>query len=279
MLYRFYILLFFVLSFSSFGQDYVYVSPVFNFDNQTKQKVFEDETNVRQNPDLKSPIIGKLSMGQIVTVLEETKHVLLLGKRSAHWYKIRFDNPQGEKEIGYIWVANLSIGYRYYQGYDFLLGVESSVNNSIVLSVKVLRDNKLLQVIHHDIDDNVESLSWVSFKWLESTKGLAKPVDNILVAEVSGEACGVPGFTMNMLWDGEKLTSLPLLMNVGDAGVFYHTEDYIFPNDEGGEKGYIILKTEEGTIKNEDIYTGEKDDFNVTVSHKRYKIGEECKIN
>jgi len=42
------------------------------------------------------------------------------------------------------------------------------------------------------------------------------------------------------------------LMNVGDAGVFYHSEEYIFPSDKGGVKSKIIMKMEEAEFDEDD---------------------------
>ncbi len=41
-------------------------------------------------------------------------------------------------------------------------------------------------------------------------------------------------------------------MNVGDAGVYYHSEQYVFPNDKGGIPNAFILKVE-------DMETDDKD--------------------
>ena len=41
-------------------------------------------------------------------------------------------------------------------------------------------------------------------------------------------------------------------MNVGDAGVFYHSEEYIFPSDKGGVKSKIIMKMEEAEFDEDD---------------------------
>jgi hypothetical protein len=34
-------------------------------------------------------------------------------------------------------------------------------------------------------------------------------------------------------------------MNVGDAGVYYHSEQYVFPNDKGGIPNAFIFKVED----------------------------------
>jgi hypothetical protein len=47
------------------------------------------------------------------------------------------------------------------------------------------------------------------------------------------------------LFKNKKLITLPQLMNVGDAGIYYHSEEFIFPNDKGGIPNGFIFKMKE----------------------------------
>ncbi|PZT97255.1 MAG: SH3 domain-containing protein, partial [Chryseobacterium sp.] len=66
-----------------------------------------------------------------------------------------------------------------------------------------------------------------------------------LKATVSGEACGIPSYDQYVLFKDKKLIVLPQLMNVGDADVYYHSEEFVFPNDKGGVPNAFIFKMEE----------------------------------
>lgn len=230
-------------------QEDLYASPVFNFEKGTMQKVLVNETNVRERPNLESNVVATLHEGQRIKIESEPDRILQLADRVAPWYKISFD-ADGKRKTGYVWAANLCIGYRHLDGYDFLWGASGSKQDEIKMEVKVLKNKIHQQSIFYEI--NVyESLAYVSFKWLNTNKGL-KGVENILVAEVGGEACGIPTYVKNMLWFNGQLKPLPTLMLVSDAGIFYHTEELIFPNDKGGKNNQIIMKTEEAEVINSD---------------------------
>ncbi|MDN3694473.1 hypothetical protein QWZ06_20455 [Chryseobacterium tructae] len=80
---------------------------------------------------------------------------------------------------------------------------------------------------------------------------------------VSGEACGIATYDQYVLYKDKKLITLPQLMNVGDAGAYYHSEEYVFPNDKGGISNAFILKVE-------DMETDDKDREKKKRSSKTY---------
>ncbi|MGE8512468.1 MAG: SH3 domain-containing protein, partial [Chryseobacterium culicis] len=55
-----------------------------------------------------------------------------------------------------------------------------------------------------------------------------------------------------VLFKDKKLITLPQLTNVGDAGAFYHSEEYVFPNDKGGIPNAFILKVEDMEVDEKD---------------------------
>ena len=229
-----------------------YADYIFEMMEGSVQRIVSDQVNVRATPHMKAQSIDTLNIGQQVTLISKSPHILKLGQRSAHWYKVRY-HKDGKDHTGYVWGANFSIGYRYWDGHGFLLGVApSNDSSSTIMMVNVIKGQQLKQSITFTVSP--ESLSSAQFRWTNN-KGL-DGVRSILIAAVSGEACGVPTTTQYMLWNGDKLISLPVLTSVSDAGAFYHTEDYIFPNDKNGKKGQIIKtlevaedKTEQGNGK------------------------------
>ena len=84
-----------------------------------------------------------------------------------------------------------------------------------------------------------------------NNKGLSG-IKSVIKAENAGEACGIPTSTQYLLWNGKNFFPLDLLTNVGDAGIFYHSEEYIFPSDKGGVKSKIIMKMEEAEFDEDD---------------------------
>lgn len=228
-----------------------YANGVFEFEENKVQKIFTDWTRIRQSPNVDSSVLDSLQTNQEVVILKKENSVLKLGERSANWYKISYQK-NGKNSEGYLWGGNLCIGYRNKNGYDFLFGLAKTLNKKNLgfegsiqqnyASVKVLEGNILLDEVSFETGSG-ESLNYGNFV-IESNHKL-KNVELTLKAAVSGEACGIPGYEQYILFVNKKLVSLPQLMNVGDADVYYHSEEFIFPNDKAGIPNAFIFKMEE----------------------------------
>lgn len=229
----------------------VYTNGIFNFEENKTQKIFTDWARIRNSPDTSSRIADSLQANQQVLILTKDDAVLRLGGRAAHWYKISYQK-EGEIKEGYIWGGNLAVGYRNKNGYDFLFGLSKTIDrkdkefNQVykqnMAAVKVMEGTQLIDEVSFDTGSQ-ESLSYATFT-IESSHQL-KNVDFTLKTSVSGEACGIAGYDQYILFRDKKLITLPQLMNVGDADVYYHNEKFIFPNDKGGMPNAFILKMEE----------------------------------
>lgn len=233
------------------AQEEVYANGVFAFEENKAQKIFTDWTRVRQEPSINSQILDSLQTNQPILIIKKDDQVLQLGERSSHWYKISYQKGEKTSE-GYVWGANLCIGYRNKNGYDFLFGISKTIDKKDkqfnenyrqnIASIKALEGNALIDEVFFDTGSG-ESLSYGTFN-LESNHKL-KNVDFIIKAVVSGEACGIASYDQYVLFKNKKLIALPQLMNVGDADVYYHSEAFIFPNDKGGISNAFIFKMEE----------------------------------
>ncbi len=236
----------------SFAQENeIYGNGVFNFEQKTNQRIFTEDTRVRENPTSSSPILDSLKANTTITILQKDKNVTVLGQRFSHWYKIKY-TKEGKQSEGYIWGGNIAMQYLSKNGFDFLFGLlpsrkEYSVEDQMdvlknVASIKSYKNNE--QIDEAIFESGMgESLSYSTFK--EDSNQNLKNVDFILTAIVSGEACGVPSYEKQVLFSNSKLIQLPTLMNIGDADIFYHSETLIFPKDEGGKPNTIYFSMEE----------------------------------
>lgn len=238
----------------------VYADGVFNFTENKSQKIFTDWTRIRKEPGVNAQIIDSLQSNQQVMILqkEETVPVLQLGERKANWYKVSYLKGDVMSE-GYIWGGNLCVGYRNKNGYDFLFGLSKTIDkktkplNEIekqnIAGIKVMEGSTLIDEVYFDTGKG-EELSFASFN-IESNHKLEN-VELTLKAMVSGEACGIATYDQYVLFRDKKLIALPQLMNVGDAGAYYHSEEYVFPNDKGGISNTFILKVEDMEVDEKD---------------------------
>lgn len=242
---------FVVQIFSAQEDDYTYANGVFDFEENKTQKIFTDWTRIRQSPNVSSPVLDSLQSNQQILIVKKDETILKLGERRANWYKISYQKGDTTSE-GYVWGGNLCIGYRNKNGYDFLFGLTKTLakknpdfDGSIqqnYASVKVMEGNTLIDEVSFETGHG-ESLSYGSFA-TESNHKL-KNVELTLKATVSGEACGIPSYDQYILFRNKKLIALPQLMSVGDADVYYHSEEFVFPNDKGGIPNAFIFKMEE----------------------------------
>jgi len=238
--------------FSAQEEDYEYANGIFYFEENKTQKIFTDFTRIRQSPNVNAPILDSLQTNQQILILKQEETILKLGERRANWYKISYQKGDKTSE-GYVWGGNLCVGYRTKNGYDFLFGLTKTINKKdkeypeIVIkqniaSIKMVEGNTLIDEVSFDTGSG-ESLSYGTFT-VESNHKL-KNVEFTLKAMVSGEACGIPSYDQYVLVKDKKMIVLPQLMNVGDADVYYHSEQFVFPNDKGGIPDAFIFKMEE----------------------------------
>lgn len=232
-------------------EEAVYADGVFRFEENKMQKVFTDWTRLRKDPTVNSQILDSLQTNQQIMILKMDEAILKLGERRANWYKISYQKGEGTAE-GYVWGGNLCVGYRNKNGYDFLFGLTKTETRrdkkfgdnfkQNIASIKVVEGNTLIDEVSFDTGRG-EELSYGSFA-IESNHKLQN-VEFTLRATVSGEACGIAGYTQYALFKDKKMIILPQLMNVGDADIYYHSEEFIFPNDKGGIPNVFIFKMEE----------------------------------
>ncbi|HJY11812.1 MAG TPA: SH3 domain-containing protein, partial [Flavobacterium sp.] len=197
------------------AQEEVYANGVFNFEENKTQKIFTDQTRVRQQPNVNSQILDSLQSNQQVLIIKKDETILQLGERNSNWYKVSYQRENKTLE-GYVWGANLCIGYRNKNGYDFLFGISKTIDKKDkkfnqdykqnIASVKAVDGNSLIDEVFFETGSG-ESLSYGTFN-IESNHKLQN-VDFTLKAIVSGEACGIAGYDQYILFRDKKLIALP----------------------------------------------------------------------
>ena len=108
----------FIISILSFAQENeIYGNGVFNFEQKTNQRIFTEDTRVRENPTSSSPILDSLKANTTITILQKDKNVTVLGQRFSHWYKIKY-TKEGKQSEGYIWGGNIAMQYLSKNGFE-----------------------------------------------------------------------------------------------------------------------------------------------------------------
>lgn len=234
--------------------------------------VFSNSAYIRSDADISSPVLDSLSIGDTVVVIKQTKQFNAVRNIYAPWAQIKYIKNKG-RQTGFIWMGLLAVGFEKNDKNTFLYGIERmeqttpaveySSGLSYNIQLKALNEGKLVATKEWKLKDE-ESMSYSEMKLLGNAK--LENVQEVVRIMFGGEACGIPSNFYYEGFSGTAFLDLPGKMNVGDAGVFYHEETLLFPNETGGQPGKIIRLTKEEEVLEEET---EKKKAKVKKSSKR----------
>lgn len=233
---------------------------VYDFEEGAEEKIFVDKSSIYDMPDIKSHKIDVLNMGQTVIVTKAIDAVSYDKDSlySANWYKVEY-RKDNQLKSGYIWGANLCIGYKRHKNIDFLIGAEGVIysDDSKVIDMRIIAIDNDKVISQYKFITVGESLGAVYFH-IYDNKGV-RGVDNIVYAAISGAACGLGKVSYYLLWSNNSFIDLPAIYSVGEEG-YYEESVYIFPRDEGGVEDKIIMhyKSMETDEKGNESYNEKK---------------------
>jgi hypothetical protein len=232
-----------ILTFDLFSQDEV--KPIYNVFNHSKGDtvaIFGDKINIRTEANKDAKVTAQLFIGQKVIILEKTERSLTLGNRTDFWYLVSFGKNLKESK-GFIWGGILAIGFEEINNDIFVYNFNAPDVDTLpgIIEVRVARDFKILT-----------SQKWEAIigtgdyvmNWSSNAKGM-EIFSNIVYFSTQYDACGFPQHEFYGLWDGKKITTLPVIASMAD-GAFYFTQSYKFPEDEDGSPNRIMLVEERG---------------------------------
>ncbi|MBV8251768.1 MAG: hypothetical protein JO154_04100 [Chitinophaga sp.] len=229
--------------------------------DSSERYIFSDTAFIRPAPNTKQAPLDTLFAGDNIIVTQITNQALTIRGLQGPWLKILY-NKNGEQRNGYVWQGLISCTPMRRGDIKFVYGVERRADSAYVNEYKerdtVRRYFVRLKVVQNGaviakgsvITGDDESASYSSGKVM-SGMGLTN-VQNIVVLTFSGEACGIPTYDYYFaLTKDNQLVRFPDKTNIGDADAFYHSEQFIFPNEKGGQPDMVIwdMEEEEATDK------------------------------
>lgn len=215
---------------------------------------------IRKGPSVSEAVLDSLSFGDKVMFRQQTTAFSNIKGIYAPWVKVEYS--KNDKMIsGYIWLGLL--GFRSFEKGDttFVYSIENAslqkvvpdfTENKFLISLKAIRQSEVIASKEWSVTAD-ESTNFVQGKTLGNV-GLQN-IHEVFRLTFSGEACGIPSNFYYHGWDGKKFFDLPTKYTVGDAGVFYHSETLLFPNEKGGKPGHIIKLIEEEELVQEETPT------------------------
>lgn len=236
--------------------------------------IFADTAYVRVSTDTKQTPADTLFAGDDVTVATITEQSFTLKGITAPWVQIKYKKNGLEKE-GFIWRGLLSFEPMRRGDTKFVYAMDRRVDTTVrengettvfhkfIIKLKVVSGGKLMGTVQWKIDDD-EAANFTGGKVM-SGLGLSN-VQNIVVVNFGGQACGVPDNFFYYAWTNDaRLVPLPGRMNVGDAGAYHHEENFVFPAEKNGKPDMIIMNMEEEEStdktdkKGDTIFTSKKE--------------------
>lgn len=249
-----------------------------NISDNSEAIIGANKCYVRENPNVISEKLDSLKLGTKVIVLKTTENLYKNKGINVSWVEIKFKNKSGETKTGYLWKGFLALNFVKKQGLTYLTSIdkieknksEGYLNDYFSISAKILdSNNQLLNEI--TIKNFLSESTYFENKTIGSL-GLSK-LQNIYRISFAGESCGVATLYYYFGWNGNKLLLLPEKMNVGDADVYYHSEEFVFPSEKGGQPDLIIKKVEEAELIEETSGI-----YNVTQGEEIFKWNGEKAI-
>ena len=230
---------------------------------------------IRQEASSNSQLLDSLQIGHKIKVVKNTNENLNIKGLNLSWVEIEY-SKNNQIKTGFLWKGFIALGNTTKGNTNFLTTIDAKY------SKKVQRDDyeydgaflrisiKAITVENEIINEKSFSKEISESHFFQNSAisgwGL-KNLNSIYRISFSGEACGIPTLHYYFGWNEKEFLELPEKYDVGDAGVYYHTEEFIFPKEKGGQPNMIIKNIEE------DEEVGEAKDGSYTI-HEVKKSSE-----
>ncbi len=247
----------------------------FNYEEKTEGIIGSKNCYIRENSSTDSRLLDSLQIGEKIKIISTSDNTLNIKGLDLSWIEIEY-YKNNEIKTGYVWKGFIAVGSSTKGNTTFLTTIDSKFSKKVKqddyeyeggfyrISIKAIdSENKIISEKSYSKE---LSESYFFQNSAISSWGL-KDLNSIYRISFSGEACGIPTLHYYFGWNEKEFLLLPEKYDVGDAGVFYHTEEFIFPKEKGGQTNTIIktIKEAENTDENTNTY-----DFLVTKTTEYY---------
>ena len=247
----------------------------FNYEGKTDAIIGVKNCYVRQDSTTNSQLLDSLQIGDIIKVIKNTSENLNIKGLNLSWVEIEY-SKNNQIKTGFLWKGFIAVGNATKGNTTFLTTIDSKYSKKVQrddyeyegdfyrISVKAINSEN--QIISEKSFSKELSESHFFQNSAISSWGL-KDLNSIYRISFSGEACGIPTLYYYFGWNEKEFLLLPEKYDMGDAGVFYHSEEFIFPKEKGGQTNTIIktIKEAENTDENTNSF-----DFLVTKTTEYY---------
>lgn len=199
--------------------------------------LFGDQVKLRAEPDTDSKVLDYMKIGHPVRILQQTQVNKLYNGYESPFYEVYYDGM-----TGYVLGSLLSLERKTLGDTNYLFSFKQKGDDTFLLIRNVGLDGqyKEQQIKLANAMITIES------QRIEGIDGL----DEIFYIDYLAEACGVEGGVIYLFPTSKGSFQSVELSEVSEAGIFWYSETFIFPDDANGEPNTIVYKKE--TFKNLD---------------------------
>lgn len=216
---------------------------------------------IREEATINSTLLDSLQIGTSIKILNKTEAYLNIKGLNLSWIEIEYQK-NNQTKTGFVWKGFIALGNSKKGSITFLTTIDSKYNKKVKndnheyeaefykISIKTINsENQIIgeKSFSEQLSESVFFQNSAISSW-----GL-KNLDAIYRISFSGEACGIPTLYYYFGWNGKDFLTLPQKYGVGDAGAYYHNEEFIFPNEKGGQSNTIIKNIVEGENTDENL--------------------------
>jgi hypothetical protein len=237
------------------AQDDFY-NPYFEIKAGDELMLLYDKVNVYESPNHSAKLLDKLPLGHKVIVKSRTEVLDTFAGLKLPWLEISYLLDAREK-VAFIWSGMLSFPVDYYasdKNLTFLYGIskiktdeQKKTNSDLYINCKILSKGKLL--VEEEFKAIGNSLSYYRNLNVYDNKGL-NGIKNILNFDFRNVYYSGEYGSQVFFWDGKKIHAVKDIKNLADPPC-YNIEEMVYPNDYGGTKDFILIKSENGCNEGE----------------------------
>lgn len=248
---------------------------IHNYFSEGDTVVLSNKGYIRAESSQNSKVIDQLPVGYTMYISEpledEWENGAVIHNLKAVYYPVRYEK-QGQWKSGYVWGGLIAQAHSVDKnGNRYIFGLRSfnEVNNEVTVAVMYIDGNT--QGIHEQL---------FSYSFGYQTGYESKVIGNMGLSNLNqlfrvgflGEACGIYTTYHYYGWNGEQFIELPSKNSVGDAGIFYYSENMLFPNEHKIGKNLIIIESVMSTMEYVSYPEIEGEVFEVEEIQKDRKI-------
>lgn len=230
---------FFVLTIN-FAQEKLHCPPSeCEFQPGDQAYAFGHKIKLRTEPNTTSLVLEELKIGEWVKILEKTPFSWPYKGFDSPFYKVKYNGM-----TGYILGGLLSLDRKTVAGQNYFFTYSREGENTF-LNIRTL--------VHGSYMEKKVSLKNPHFSIrILGDKGVPN-LDGILYIDYLADASNDEDGGIYLFLNHFNLCQAIELSQITDAGVYYHSEKFIFPDDKGGIPNKVLYKMEKG--KNLDVAT------------------------